>query len=108
MRAGQLTTPLLTGQSAEHRDSVYMEFYDIRARARDSVTATSVRTASARLTMYHALSTGELYDLGKDPGEFTNLWDDPNSRPLKEEMMTCLVQRMAGTVDPLPARHAPW
>jgi hypothetical protein len=54
------------------------------------------------------LSTGELYDLRQDPGEFRNLWNDPNSRPLKEQMTATLLDRVAATVDPLPVRHAPW
>jgi arylsulfatase len=80
----------------------------IRPRPQESITATSVRTDSAKLTVYHALSTGELYDLRQDPGEFRNLWDDHNSRPLKEQMTATLLERMASTIDPLPVRHAPW
>jgi arylsulfatase A-like enzyme len=103
---GRSLQPLMTGAAVQHRESVYMEFYDT-SRA-EPVTATTVRTSSARLTAYHQLRTGELYDLRKDPGEFTNLWDDPNARPLKEQLMAELVHRMAGTVDPLPVRRAPW
>lgn len=105
---GRSLTGLLTGETTEHRDSVYTEFYDIRQGSSDEVTATTVRTRSARLTVYHALETGELYDLQKDPGEFTNLWDAPNARPLKEQMMAAMLRRMAGTIDPLPVRKCPW
>ena len=66
--------------------------------------ATSVRTRTAKLTLYHSLGSGELYDLEKDPGEFENLWSNPNARPLREEMLLKLIDRMAGTVDPLPVR----
>jgi arylsulfatase A-like enzyme len=105
---GRSLAPLLTGKTESHRDSVYLEFYDIRRRPEDSVTATSVRTSAAKMTVYHALASGELYDLHNDPGEFNNLWDSPNSRPLKEQMMATLLHRMAGTVDPLPIRNAAW
>jgi arylsulfatase A-like enzyme len=105
---GRSLASLLTGKAAGHRDSVYSEFYDVRPRSRQSVTATSVRTASAKLTVYHDLASGELYDLRRDPGEFRNLWNDPNSRPLKEELTATLLHRMAGTVDSLPVRNAPW
>jgi arylsulfatase A-like enzyme len=44
---GKSLTPLLTGQSAAHRDSVYSEFYDIRQRPQEPITASSVRTVSA-------------------------------------------------------------
>lgn len=30
---------------------------------------------------------GELYDLQEDPGEFVNLWDEPNHRDLKLELL---------------------
>ncbi len=105
---GKPLTALLTGKTSAHRDSVFTEFYDVRPRSQQSVTASSVRTASSKLTVYHDLATGELYDLRKDPGEFRNLWDDPNSRPLKEELTLTLLNRLAATVDPMPVRNAPW
>ncbi|MDZ4798939.1 MAG: sulfatase-like hydrolase/transferase [Bryobacteraceae bacterium] len=105
---GQSLMPLLTGAASAHRDSVYMEFYDMRRRPYEPVTATTVRSRNARLTVYHNLKTGELYDLARDPGEFTNLWETASARPLREEMMAALISRMAATVDPLPLRSAPW
>jgi hypothetical protein len=30
---------------------------------------------------------GELYDLTSDPWEFNDLWDDPDSRELKSELV---------------------
>lgn len=103
---GRSLVPLLIGATERHRDSVYAEFYVTNPQP--PITATSVRTQSARLTMYHQLRTGELYDLEKDPGEFRNLWADPNARPLKEQLMATLIDRMAETVDPLPLRRTPW
>lgn len=103
---GRSLAPLLSGARSSHRDSVYMEYYDTKPTP--PVTATSVRTRTARLTAYHHLRTGELYDLRNDPGEFDNLWDNPNARPLKEELSAKLIERMAGTVDPLPVRSLPW
>lgn len=103
---GRSLSSLLSGKAKDHRDSVYTEFYD--AVPKQPVKATSVRTATARLTVYHTLRTGELYDLVKDPGEFDNLWDKPNARPLKEAMSAKLIERMADTVDPLPLRQYPW
>lgn len=105
---GRSLTPLLTGASSSHRESVFTEFYDVRPRAQQSVRASSLRTDSARLTVYHDLATGELYDLRKDPGETTNLWNDANARPVKEELTLKLLNRMADSIDPLPVRHAPW
>ncbi len=103
---GRSLAPLLRGETAEHRDSVYMEFYDSSQFFDPPPMATSVRSRNRKLTLYHSLNTGELYDLDKDPGEVRNLWDDPNSRGMREEMLFKLVNRMAETVDPLPARRS--
>lgn len=39
------------------------------------------------LAVYHGHGVGELYDLQEDPGEFVNLWDEPNHRDLKLELL---------------------
>jgi arylsulfatase A-like enzyme len=105
---GRSLTALLEGKTEEHRDSVYMESYSMPARREAAMMATSVRTRTHKMTVYHSMNTGELYDLRKDPGEFRNLWDDPGSRSAKEEMMARLVARMSETVDPLPVQKSPW
>ena len=43
--------------------------------------------ARYKLTVYYNRSYGELFDLGNDPGEVNNLWDEPSSRALKQEML---------------------
>lgn len=40
-----------------------------------------------KLTVYYNQSYGELFDLEEDPGEINNLWDDPESQDLKQELM---------------------
>ena len=40
-----------------------------------------------KLTVYYNQAYGELFDLDADPGEVNNLWDDPASRELKQELM---------------------
>jgi arylsulfatase len=105
---GRSLTPLLTGATAAHRDSVYSEHYDSSSLYDPPPMATSIRTSKAKMTVYHSLSSGELYDLEKDPGEVRNLWDDPNARGAKEELSAKLIARMAGTIDPLPVRRSGW
>jgi hypothetical protein len=39
-----------------------------------------------KLNLYHELDRGELYDLQSDPGEFHNLWNQPDFLPLREEL----------------------
>lgn len=105
---GRSLTPVLTGKTTEHRDSIYVEHYDSSFLYNPPPMATSVRNKHHKMTVYHSLHTGELYDMEKDPGEFQNLWNDPNARGAKEEMYALLADRMADTVDPLPVRSSPW
>jgi arylsulfatase len=105
---GRSLTPLLTGAANTHRDSVYSEHYDSSFLYDPPPMATSVRTKKAKMTVYHTLSSGELYDLEKDPGEVRNLWSDPNARGLKEQLSATLIARMADTIDPLPVRRSTW
>lgn len=56
----------------------------------------TVVTARYKLTAYYNQPYGELYDLEADPGEFKNLWDDPDSQALKGEMLLKLIHAEMG------------
>jgi len=43
--------------------------------------------ARYKLTVYYNQEYGEIFDLQTDPGEVNNLWDDPASQELKQELM---------------------
>lgn len=105
---GRSLMPLLTGQTKEHRDSVYMEYLDANATFEIPPMMTGVRTEKYKLSFYDKPRTGELYDLTKDPGEVNNLWDDPHSKDVREEMLHTLTARMLETTDPFPERHTTW
>ncbi len=105
---GRSLTSLLEGRASAHRDSVYMENYNPGTRNNGPTYATAIRTETHKLAVYHTLDDGELYDLTRDPGEHNNLWRDPNSRDVREQLLTKLTHRMADTVDPLPTKNAPW
>jgi arylsulfatase A-like enzyme len=105
---GRSLTPLLTGKTKEHRDSIYCEFFDSLQLYNPPPMATCVRTDQYKLVYYQKLSSGELYDLKKDPSETYNLWDSSSAKPAREEMMHTLVSRMVDTVDPIPERKCMW
>jgi choline-sulfatase len=108
---GRSLWPLLTGAAPpdRHRDDVYCEYYGAMPwHGSREAQLTMVRTDAAKIVADHSHRTGELYDLEQDPGEHRNLWDDPASLGLKAEMLARLADRMAWTVDPLPARRADW
>lgn len=105
---GKSLTPLLTGQTTKHRDSIYCEYFDSLALYNPPPMATCVRNERYKAVYYNKLQSGELYDLEKDPTETVNLWDASAARPLREEMMHTMVSRMIDTVDPIPERKCMW
>jgi arylsulfatase len=108
---GRSLWPLLTGQTSpdHHHDDIYCEYYNAMPWHREpTAQATMIRTADHKLVVMHSLDTGELYDLQRDSGETVNRWDDPAYQTLKGELLLRLCNRMAWTVDPLPARVAAW
>jgi choline-sulfatase len=111
---GRSLWPILTGaaDAGSHRDDIYCEFYNACEGHNGSNTApafaTMLRTARYKLVRAHNLGTGELYDLEQDPRETVNRWNDPTLSEVKIDLLTRLSDRMAYTVDPLPARTAPW
>ena len=108
---GQSLWPLLAGESPldEHRDSVYGEYYNAMPWHEDpAAQATMVYDGRYKLVQMHGLEEGELYDLGEDPGENRNLWEEKEYAEVKMECLSLLSDRMAWTVDPLPPRKAAW
>jgi arylsulfatase len=108
---GRSLWPLLTGQSDayEPRLDLYSEYYQSIPggyRPFGGAYATHLRSDHYALTVAHNLSTGELYDLQEDPGEVTNLWNQPQVRDLQSELLVRLSTRMAETIDPLPPTEA--
>lgn len=104
---GKSLWPILTGEAdpATHRDSVYHEYYQAIPRSHRNhggAYVTGVRTRTHALLAVHGQDDGELYDLERDPTETHNLWRDPQSLPVKTQMLKLLCDRMAQTIDPLP------
>ena len=108
---GRSLWPLLTGRAdpAHHRDDIYCESYNSVVRHRQpKAYTTMVRTAAHKLSAVHGLDCGELYDLQADPAETHNLWNSPAHADIKTAMLKRLCDRMAFTIDPLPARTGAW
>ncbi|MGI9336230.1 MAG: hypothetical protein ACR2RL_24035, partial [Gammaproteobacteria bacterium] len=40
-----------------------------------------------KIAVYHGHEIGEIYDLEADPGEFHNLWNDPDHGDLKLKLL---------------------
>lgn len=83
--------PLLSGQSNNMRESIYIEFDEsyIGDRLR------SIRTKEWALTAHAGRKDGLLFDLRNDPLELNNLWDDPAYQGIKSELMCELFRHTA-------------
>jgi len=96
---GKSLLPILEGKANphEHREQVRSVFY--RVLQGPQTYASMIRTRRHKLVNYHGLGLGELFDLEKDPGEFTNLWDDPAEAGVRFDMTTRNFDAMAFAID---------
>jgi arylsulfatase A-like enzyme len=91
---GRSLSALLRGEGGERRrEFVRCEYYNaLNMFAPDEPArnppchATMYFDGRYKLNLYHELDRGELYDLQSDPGEFHNLWNQPDFLPLREEL----------------------
>ena len=92
---GRSLVPMLVGRSSgqDHRRYVRCEYYDSQNPHVGEQTehrpsfATMHREGKYKLVVYHEHEPGELYDLERDPDEFTNLWSDPDYRAIKMDLL---------------------
>jgi len=72
-----------TGEKEMARDHVICEF-------RHEPTTIHQKTyvnKRYKITVYYNQTYGEIFDLEKDPGEFNNLWNQPEYQSLKQELL---------------------
>ena len=62
----------------------------------------SLVTSRHRLSVYDGVPWGELYDLGEDPHETVNLWDDANAKKLRAELLERLARTMLACSETSP------
>ena len=58
-----------------------------------------IRERRYKLVVYHDHEIGELFDLEKDPGEFDNLWEDPEYQDLRFDLLKKSFDALAFAVD---------
>ncbi len=103
---GKSLFPLLKGETGEHRDHIFCEYYN--SWTHSDAYATCLRTRTRKLVRYHTTDEGELYDLASDPGEFDNLWNSPAHADLQHELLTQTFDASVLTMDPSPKRDGPF
>ncbi len=97
---GMSMAPVLRGDKGAGREYALTEF-NCNDWGLDVKTITG---KDYKLTYYAGEQFGELYDRNKDPGEFVNLWDDPDHRDVRERLICRLMDRIIQTEDTLPQR----
>ncbi|MEM7632510.1 MAG: sulfatase-like hydrolase/transferase [Pseudomonadota bacterium] len=88
---GASLCPLWQGRG--RRDHAYNEWELLPTRAGVGLSLRTVRTRTHKLTVDMTSGAGELYDLGDDPHELKNLWDDPNAVTAQEALMAKALAR---------------
>ena len=84
--------PVLTGDAASDRirESVRCEYFDgqdaVHTGGRGTF-ATMYYDGRYKLSMYHDVSTGELYDLWEDPWEHVDLFENPEYRERRASLI---------------------
>lgn len=96
---GVSMAPILRGGGAGHRYAV-TEF-----QCNDwGLNLKTLTGSDFKLTYYAGERFGELYDRDHDPGEFENLWDNPDYAEIKCKLLIQLMDRMIDTEDTIPLR----
>lgn len=108
---GESLLPMLRGrrQPNRHREAVRCEYRD--ALNMHAPHATEKHTPAwgtmhcdgrHKLSVYHGLEWGELYDLREDPHEHRNLWAEPVARDAKDRLMQAAFAATVQAADPGP------
>jgi arylsulfatase len=106
---GRSLMPLLRGGADPHvhKSGAASEFHDSCQfnEGTDGPTQ-SVMSCDGlyKMVTYRGHDLGELFDLDVDPGEFTDLWDDPAHQSLKLEVMQRHVDAIMGSIGAGPRR----
>jgi arylsulfatase A-like enzyme len=88
--------PILTGQASpdSHREFVRCEYYDtvnmyapFEPEKHRPCWATMYYDGRYKLSVYHGMEYGELYDLENGPHEFENLWENRSAEGIKNELI---------------------
>lgn len=81
--------PALEGGDWQARSHVFCEqAEDVNLTGAEFITM--VRSRTKKLVHFKGAAYGQLFDLEADPGEVTNLWEEPSMQAVKEELLAVL------------------
>ncbi|MBW4079910.1 sulfatase-like hydrolase/transferase [Paenibacillus sp. S150] len=91
---------------ANNKDNMYYPKAQQQQEQPESVSrSTMIRTARYKLVVRTG-ETNELYDLKNDPGELSNVYNDPEFSSVREELSARLLTWYLHTSDTVPRDHA--
>lgn len=88
-----------SAHASPHKPCVVSEYYDA-VDLPNATHATMVFDGRHKSVVYHGTGVGELYDLHEDPGEFVDLWDAPEARDMKAEILHRHLEAVMATSGP--------
>lgn len=102
---GRSLLPILQGKAKPHQQRAFVrsEYYRAMPYLETPDTmmayATMLRDECWKLVVYHGHDIGELFDLESDPGEFHNLWNDPEHQETRFKLLKQSFDALAFAVD---------
>ncbi|MFC6674227.1 sulfatase [Marinobacterium aestuariivivens] len=107
---GRSMLPVIADDNTNERDIVFIQYDHQRTHPGLSgpPRVHSIFDGRWRLSLFHGVEWGELYDLEADPGEFVNRWNDPAAVKEKHRLIERLARAEIEHVDrtPLPTSLA--
>jgi arylsulfatase A-like enzyme len=107
---GESLLPAVEGKETGH-DSLVIEEHQRRGYMGfdNNFRARTLMTRDYRLTLYQGVDWGELYDLANDPAEMRNLWDEPELKQKRNDLIEGLARQMMALSEssPVATHHGP-
>jgi len=101
---GKSLAPIIKGDVAAVQDNILVQ-YDHQRVNTGLGRPPKVHTlldGRWRISVFQGVAWGELYDLETDPGEFDNLWDDPNHTVVKSRLIEEMLRAELDAIDTVP------
>ncbi|TBL75643.1 sulfatase [Paenibacillus thalictri] len=109
MQARSLLPLIRHGKDPQRAPFALIEFnFEVSRINAAEVFEKTLRSSEYRLTVWSDGREGALFDLRKDPYQLNNIWNDPDYKATRDELILQLLYRLIETENTLPARTNPF